>query len=642
MIDLSIVIVNYNVKYFLAQCLNSILHSNLSGITTEILVIDNHSTDDSFPYLEDGYGNEVIFIKNKKNMGFGKACNQGIKKSQGDVILFLNPDTILSEETLSLSFNRLVNEESLGALGVRMVDGRGQFLPESKRSFPTPMNALLKLTGLDGSNLRMGTPYNLNHLDENKEHYIDVLCGAFFLVKRSVLNIVRGFDDDFFMYGEDIDLSLRIKKAGYKILYYPETSIIHFKGESHGDKDLKYYSRFYKAMSVYAEKHHSPWISILLKISIFVAGGIAIIKAYIKKWITLIIDGFLLLSLFYLLKHLWASFYYSDPDYYPSSIIWLILACVVCIILSLFIAGHYSKRASLRNTISGLIFGITFILILYGLVPAEYRFSRILMLGFSITSIISILISRILYSKWGWIDGNYLLVNKRKEALVVSDEKSFGLIKSLLINNNTQCEILGRIGSDASQFQYNTDLIGSLDQLDSLIGIYHPDEIIFNLDDFSADYLFNALKKHGDSLKIYGYSKNALGIVGSHLSTQPGEVYTTHFTYRINDFSSVLLKYIFDFISSVLLLLLSPILLTFRKNIVREAFKVLTGRNTWLGYNHNDPKIDQLPKIKEGIIALSPNVTDQESIHYANLNYAQNYSLFTDIEWLIRYIWEGK
>ncbi|NNF36561.1 MAG: glycosyltransferase family 2 protein, partial [Saprospiraceae bacterium] len=348
MIDLSIVIVNFNVKYFLAQCLNSILHSNLSGITTEILVIDNNSSDGSFPYLEERYGDKVTFIKNNENVGFGKACNQGIKKSQGNVLLFVNPDTIISDDTLSLSYNRLVKEDGLGALGVRMVDGRGKYLPESKRSFPTPINALLKLTGLDRSNLKMGTPYNLNHLNENEENYIDVLCGAFFMVKREVLNIVKGFDDDFFMYGEDIDLSLRIKKAGYKILYYPETSIIHFKGESHGKKDFKYYSRFYKAMSIYAEKHHSSWISILLKISIFLAGSIAIIKAYSKRWITIIIDGVLLTFLFYLMKHLWASMYYSDPNYYPPSVIFLIIACVISVIISLFIAGHYTKNASLR------------------------------------------------------------------------------------------------------------------------------------------------------------------------------------------------------------------------------------------------------------------------------------------------------
>ena len=642
MIDLSIIIVNFNVKYFLAQCLNSILHSNLSGITSEILVIDNNSSDDSFPYLEDRFGKEVIFIKNKENVGFGKACNQGIEQSQGNVILFLNPDTILSEDTLSISYERLVKEEGLGALGVRMVDGRGQFLLESKRSFPTPLNALLKLTGLDRTKYRLGTPYNLNHLDENQEHYIDVLCGAFLMVKRGVIDLVNGFDEDFFMYGEDIDLSLRIKKAGYKILYFPDTSIIHFKGESHGNKDIKYYSRFYKAMSVYAEKHHSSWISILLKISILVAGIIAIIKAYFKRWITIIIDGILLTSLYYFIKHLWALIYYSNPDYYPSSIIFLLIACVISVIISLFIAGHYSKNSSLRNTISGLLFGIALILILYGLAPSEFRFSRVLMLGFSIISIITIVISRIFYSKWGWIEGNYLFVNKKIEALIVSHEQSYGFIKSLLIDNAKKYQVIGRIGSEPSQFKFDTDFIGSLDQLDNLIEIYHPDEIIFNMDDFSSDYLFNALNKHGGSIKIYGYSKNALGIVGSHQSTEPGEVYTTQFTYRINDFSSLFLKNIFDITSAIILLLLCPVILVFKRNVVKEAFQVLTSGYTWVGYNNSDVKIDQLPKIKKGIIFLYPQVTDQESIHFANLNYARNYSLFTDIELLIRYIWEGK
>ena len=253
---LSIVIVNYNVKYFLEQCLYS-LRKTISGIPTEIIVVDNQSTDGSIEYLKHRFP-EVQFVVNDINDGFAKASNKGLGFSHGRYILFLNPDTLLSENTLEKCISFFEFNKDAGALGVKMIDGSGKFLKESKRSFPSPSTSFYKLFGLSRlfPRSKIFSRYYAGHLDKNKNHEVDVLAGAFMLIRKEVADKLAGFDEDFFMYGEDIDLSYRIQESGYKNYYLAETEIIHFKGESTRRGSLNYVRMFYTAMSIFVKKHY--------------------------------------------------------------------------------------------------------------------------------------------------------------------------------------------------------------------------------------------------------------------------------------------------------------------------------------------------------------------------------------------------
>lgn len=268
----SIVIVNYNVRFFLEQCLQSV-QAGTNGIDAEIFVVDNNSTDGSVEYLRPKFP-EVIFIENKDNPGFSKANNQAIEQCRGEYVLILNPDTVIGEDTIRTLCFFMDENGNAGASGVKMLDGCGVFLPESKRSFPGPWVSFCKLFGLSRlfPNSKLFSRYSLPHLNPDKQHKVDVLAGAFMFVRREALDKAGLFDEAFFMYGEDIDLSYRLKLAGYDNYYLPER-ILHYKGESTRHKDRKHIHAFYNAMLIFYKKYYprSGWfMRILITIAVWI------------------------------------------------------------------------------------------------------------------------------------------------------------------------------------------------------------------------------------------------------------------------------------------------------------------------------------------------------------------------------------
>jgi GT2 family glycosyltransferase len=287
MTSLSVIIVNYNVKYFLEQCLWSVRRAE-KGLDLDIRVVDNASTDGSRAYLAPRFP-EVVFYWSDTNLGFSKANNRALKDCRGDAILFLNPDTILPEDCFLKCLQYLDMHPEAGALGMRMLDGSGKFLRESKRGFPGPVTALYKLTGL--ATLFPRSPvfarYHMGHLDPAQVHETDVLAGAFMMVRRKVLDQTGGFDEDYFMYGEDIDLSYRIRRAGWKNIYFPLCPILHFKGESTRKGSLNYVRMFYGAMAVFARKHYGDWranaFTFSIQLAILVRGGLSALGNLLGK-----------------------------------------------------------------------------------------------------------------------------------------------------------------------------------------------------------------------------------------------------------------------------------------------------------------------------------------------------------------------
>ncbi|WP_411768305.1 glycosyltransferase family 2 protein [Winogradskyella sp. A3E31] len=244
---LSVIILNYNVRYFLELCLQSV-EVAIADLDAEIIVVDNNSIDDSCAMVKSNFP-KVRLIKNKENYGFAKGNNIGVKDAKGEYVCVLNPDTVVAEDTFTTILEFADSKTNLGIVGCQLIDGRGKYLPESKRNVPTPKVAFEKLIGNDKN-------YYANHLERESIGEVDILVGAFMMLKRSIFNEVGGFDERYFMYGEDIDLSYSIKKAGYINYYYGATTILHFKGES-TLKNKKYLKRFYGAMGLFYKKHFS-------------------------------------------------------------------------------------------------------------------------------------------------------------------------------------------------------------------------------------------------------------------------------------------------------------------------------------------------------------------------------------------------
>jgi GT2 family glycosyltransferase len=280
--ELSVIIVSYNVRYFLELCLHFVRKAS-ETIECEVLVIDNNSTDTSSEMVATLFP-EVILIKNNENKGFSYACNQGIRSAKGRYVLLLNPDTIVEEDTFRRCISFMADHPDAGALGVKMIDGRGKFLPESKRALPEPKTSFFKIFGL--SRLFPNSPvfnnYHFPRLDNSVTGKVEVISGAFMFLCRKALDKTGYLDEDFFMYGEDIDLSYRLIKAGYNNYYFPETSIIHFKGESTDKGSLKYVVHFYRAMLIFFRKHYRDesrtFLILSVKAAIFFKAGLAAIK----------------------------------------------------------------------------------------------------------------------------------------------------------------------------------------------------------------------------------------------------------------------------------------------------------------------------------------------------------------------------
>lgn len=251
---LSVIIVSYNVKYHLEQCIRSVQKAS-EGLETDIWVVDNASSDGSVAYLQPIFP-DVHFISNRENVGFSKANNQAIRESKGDYVLLLNPDTIVAEDTLKGCANFLDAHPKVGATGVRMLNADGTFAPESRRGLPTPFTSFCKMTGLASlyPKSRIFGKYYMKYLNEDEANPIDVISGAFNMLRRQTLEEVGLLDEDFFMYGEDIDLSYRILLGGWQNYYLPYY-ILHYKGESTAKSSFRYVHVFYNAMLIFFNKH---------------------------------------------------------------------------------------------------------------------------------------------------------------------------------------------------------------------------------------------------------------------------------------------------------------------------------------------------------------------------------------------------
>lgn len=268
----SIIIVNYNVKYFLENCLLSVLKS-IKNISAEIIVADNDSTDGSDRYFNNQFP-KVEFLFLPENIGFAKANNAALQKAKGKYILFLNPDTIIAENTIENCVEYMDQHDEAGAIGVQMTDGSGNFLKESKRGLPNVKNAFGKFSGFSKLLPGIFGGYYADHIPKDTVAAVDVLAGAFFFTRKNILDTIGSFDEQFFMFGEDVDLSYRMQQAGFKNIYLGTSSIIHFKGESTQKKSAAYHRNFFGAMHLFVNKHQQKnkfWLHAAIHINAFIS-----------------------------------------------------------------------------------------------------------------------------------------------------------------------------------------------------------------------------------------------------------------------------------------------------------------------------------------------------------------------------------
>lgn len=307
---LSVVVVNYNVQNFLKLCLDSVRKAS-KDLAIEVFVVDNNSVDGSVAMVRQEFP-EVKLIENKQNRGFSYANNQAIRESTAEYVLLLNPDTVVEEDTFEKVLQFMDQHPEAGGLGVMMLDGKGNFLPESKRGLPTPAVAFYKIFGLARifPKSKLFGRYHLGFLDKNHTHEVEILSGAFMLMRKSVLDKVGLLDETFFMYGEDIDLSYRILLGGYKNYYFPETRIIHYKGESTKKSSVNYVFVFYRAMVIFAKKHFSQkyaqLFSLLINFAIYLRAGMAISVRFFKSIALPLFDFGCIMAGLVLLKNYYA------------------------------------------------------------------------------------------------------------------------------------------------------------------------------------------------------------------------------------------------------------------------------------------------------------------------------------------------
>ncbi len=639
---LSIIIVNYNVEYFLEQCLLSVRKA-VNGVEAEVIVVDNDSVDGSCPMVKKKFP-EVTLIENKDNKGFSSANNQGIKISKGEYVLLLNPDTVVEDDTFIKIVEFMDAHADAGALGVKMVDGSGKFLPESKRGLPTPTTAFYKMSGISSlfPRSKRFSKYHLGFLDENETHKVEILAGAFMLLRKSVLDKIGLLDEDFFMYGEDIDLSYRVIKAGYNNYYFPKTRIIHYKGESTKKSSVNYVLVFYNAMVIFAKKHftqkNASAFASLIKVAVYFRAFIAILSRIFNRLSLPFIDGIVLYGGVFLIKTLWGrSFIYSEGGNYPLFLVTAVLPTYVLIwLLSVYFAGGYDRPVKIRNSITGLLAGSIVILVLYALLPESLRFSRALILLGSVWGTAALPLIRLLLYKLNvpWVQ---MGEKEKKRFIIIGEKNEAARVTKLLEESFLKPEFLGLVYPDDIKAN-DENYIGNISQVKDIINIYKIDEIIFCSADIKHHTIIDKMAEwQNENIDFKIAPEDGLSIIGSNSIHTRGDLYTIGIN-AIGTTPNRRNKRVFDFFFSALLIPLMPLLMVFQKKplgFVRNIFQVLIGKKSWVGYYLPENSTTQLPKVKPSVLSpldgMKSTTNNQKIIDDLNLLYARDYNILKDL-----------
>lgn len=635
--DISIVIVNYNVKDALDNCLSSIYKSNTSNHLLEIFVIDNNSFDGSVKLVKEKYS-DVNLIENKKNLGYSKANNIALKQVRGKYILILNPDTILEEGTFLKLIDFISKKPETGVVTSKLIMADGKLDPACKRSFPTLSVALPRLLGLSKMfpKCRIFSKYNLTHLNENEIHEVESVNGAFMFIPKTVLDKIGFFDEDYFMYGEDLDLCFRIKKMGYKIFYNPNVTTVHLKGESTRKSKMSYVNNFYGAMSVFVRKNlkgTNKILSLFLNAGIFIRSAISYLKRIIINSLFLIIDAVLIFAALVLSVKIRFNIFPQEKY------LFIIVVYVVIWILLMFIFGAYSKKNmySFKNIFSAVVSGF-FINSSITYFFKEYAFSREVVLSSTVFSLV------ILFTWRGIVSILIFFRNKnitlKKINLLVIGEKQ--------LSQNLE----DRLESKYNIFYFNKLLTQpTITSLQEFIKYKDIDEVLLTDDTFSNKEILSLMYDLKDKKVNFKIVPSGKDLILSKLHSKIDDINLIEIEYNINNKMNIFLKRLFDITLSIFLLVfIYPFIFIYykfiRKDLSKHISKLLhlpdvfigkysfVGMPMWYEKNNSD---NFGKKGLTGIVQLrfEENISKEELENYI-IYYAKNQSLSLDIEILLK------
>ncbi len=657
----SVIIVNYNVRAFLENALLSIQKA-MTMVEGEIIVVDNASDDGSVEMVKQKFPGVKLII-NERNLGFAAANNIAIRESQGSYILLLNPDSVLQEDTLKIMINFLDQRQDVGLAGCKILNPDGTLQLACRRSFPTPWVAFTKITGL--STLFPTTAffgkYNLAYLDPDKTYEVDAVSGSFMFVRRKVIDIVGGLDEQFFMYGEDLDWCYRIKQAGWKIYYVHETKVIHYKGESVRRSDIDEIKLFYEAMRVFVKKHFSRgfFSDFILSLGIGVREWIAFIGKISKPLRAVILD-FILVDISLLLsEYIWFGKFFRFPAYgYP-----VILAVPALIIIgSMYFFGVYTKRKlSVTHTSSSIIFGYI-ILSALTFFFKQYGFSRMVI-------VISGVMNLFFLPGWRLITRAILRSPEHRKrslfgrrTIIVGVEKAGQeLLCKLRSRVDDGYEVVGFVDGTRKRIGekvLGVEILGSIDNIGKVIEENKASEVIFSTDILSYTNILSVIgRSRNRSVNFRLVPSSMEVIIGKTHIDELDDIPLVDIDYNINHPVNRFFKRLFDIGSSlVMLITIYPLILIRKKsgkvlsqfgNSIMLLPRVLSGELSMVGppecssiSSDNGASPTSMYCGKFGLAGLVQlNYRDDltlKEIEKYNLYYAKNRSLILDAEILLK------
>jgi GT2 family glycosyltransferase/lipopolysaccharide/colanic/teichoic acid biosynthesis glycosyltransferase len=653
--EISVIIVNYNVKELLENCINSIFAA-CKNINTEIIVVDNNSYDGSTSYLKTKFCSKpnVKIIESKINLGFARANNLGVSHATGKYLLILNPDTILQEDTLEKTLSFYKSDPQMGAVTCKLVLPNGRLDLACRRSFPSPSVAIYRIIGLSKifpGNKLFGR-YNLTYLDENSTYEVDAICGAFMMIDKEIYNKVGGFDEDYFMYGEDLDICYKIKIAGRKIYYYSGTSIIHFKGESTKKSSISYVNNFYGAMRIFVEKNlHKKFalLNAVIKFLIFYRSLISYISRFIKAFYPAMLDGTMIVAA--MLLSIYLRF-----EYFPfESYSFVIIFYTIIWLISLSITGSYKRenKVSLVIPLYGILFGF-FINSSFTYFFNEYAFSRIVVIRTTVYSYLFLIAWRFSKKLYTFSTEKNIFYNN-ENALIIGKNKESELFAAKAKKRvDAKYNI---VGSVSAAMEYGNDYLGNLNNLNDIVSVNNIKHLIFVSDVLTNQQILTImwnLRNSNLSFKILSTDSDLL--LGKNALDKVDDIYLMQIEYNINKKFNIFVKRLFDIVLGILcLIFVYPFVLLFNKitgfNKTKQKFlnKILfipqvisgkysfVGRATWdtTSYGKNFLGKNGLTGLVQ--VNFYKNLSEEE-IEYYNNYYAKNQSLKLDIEIIIKTI----
>lgn len=638
----SVIIVNYNVKYFLEVCLHSIFRA-LDGIASEVFVVDNNSYDGSAEFVAQKFPS-VKLICNEDNKGFGVANNQAVAVAEGEYILFLNPDTVLPEDFFRKTIAYMDAHPEAGGIGPRLIDGKGTFAPDAKKSFPSLSVALFKGTGINKLFPRSPyfNKYYAVHIGEHETAQVDALSGCCMMMRKTAMDKAGGaFDEDYFMYFEDGDLCYRIRQAGYVNIYYPEVTVIHYKGESTKKTTLSYVKVFNEAFAIFANKHYSKQYA--RAFLLFINAGV-VLRAILSAFKTLLkvlkmplFDAIVILITLWFIKEFWTEQVKNILPIPIRSIYLTFPAYMIIWIVSLFLNGAYDQPYRGVRVIRGMFIGTIISLAYFGLISPELRYSRaIIILTGIIGSVLLLALHEALYRIGIFKFIRYDAVPRK--AVIVAEEKSFRQTTETLQLVHYAPDIYGRINPDDNN---KAGALGTTNQLSLLLATANIDEVIFCINGLKYITIIQQMQVCGERYEYKIHLPGSHSFVGSNSSHTAGDIYTSDRRFNLAQLSQQRNKRVIDIATSLALLLLTPIAVFFVQQpagYISNCVKVLLGQKTWISYaGEIDEKF--FPVIKSGVLPpyniIENYEPDGNMKTQMNLSYAVNYNASHDLLFIV-------